>query len=244
MLLSHHGKVYGLNCHTIITTDPTFLAMITLTLSEFAELTPKQQKALGKVCKNGYALKELSESLRDDRIVVMEAVLRDKEAIYYASEKLKTDPDIIFTYCVDTSTNENVFSLKFLAKYINIAFEKSSENEIQHILKGLHTVLIKKDKSFLRASIDRLNQNDIKLHEAFSQSELDKSSDYAEYKKSSRDGLSYIIKILPKPLLSLKFETHWIQSMFNDEISRRKMLSIKSKNEPNTRVKRKTLPRF
>ncbi len=155
--------------------------MLTLTFSEFKVLAPEQRKALTKVCKNGYALKELSESLRDDKIIVMEAVLRDKEAIYYASEKLKTDPDVIFAYCHDTSTNEDVFSLKFLAKYVSIAFEKSNENEIQRILEKLHKVLLRKDKSFLKASIDRLNQNDIKLHEAFSQSELDKSNDYAEY---------------------------------------------------------------
>ena len=53
-----------------------------------------REKILKAVKKDGWALKDASDTLKADREVVLEAVRNDGNALQYASEELQNDPEL------------------------------------------------------------------------------------------------------------------------------------------------------
>lgn len=199
----------------------------------------EEERAIEIVKENAYQLKFLKDELRDNKNVVMEALKKKPDAYKYASEGLQKDPDIVIQSCCALEDNFK-FNLVQLSERLKLLKENGNS-------PSLKMGLSKRDNAFFDDAINLLDDGDY-----FNDITMDMSFPYVadedeelEHLQEERDYLDFVLDIIPDDLLNKKTNSKGIQKIFQEEVERRKLMSLEkqwtsTKEKPNT-IKRKVL---
>ncbi len=180
----------------------------------------EEERAIEIVKENAYQLKFLKDELRDNKNVVMEALKKKPDAYKYASEGLQKDPDIVIQSCCALEDNFK-FNLVQLSERLKLLKENGNS-------PSLKMGLSKRDNAFFDDAINLLDDGDY-----FNDITMDMSFPYVadedeelEHLQEERDYLDFVLDIIPDDLLNKKTNSKGIQKIFQEEVERRKLMSL------------------